>query len=50
MRAYAYAEDRPLGEVARDVVARRLSFDRDRTPPPSAGTPPPGPSTSGPTQ
>jgi hypothetical protein len=27
LRAYAYAEDRPLGEVARDVVARRLSFD-----------------------
>ena len=27
LRAYAYAEDRALGEVARDVVARRLSFD-----------------------
>jgi AmiR/NasT family two-component response regulator len=26
LRAYAYAEDKPLGEVARDVVARRLSF------------------------
>ena len=29
MRAYAYAENRPLAEVARDVVARRLRFDRD---------------------
>ncbi|MCM4081004.1 GAF and ANTAR domain-containing protein [Actinoplanes sp. TRM88002] len=27
LRAYAYAEDRALGEVARDVVARRVSFD-----------------------
>jgi GAF domain-containing protein/ANTAR domain-containing protein len=27
LRAYAYAEDRALGDVARDVVARRLSFD-----------------------
>jgi hypothetical protein len=27
MRAYAYAQDRRLGEVARDVVARRLCFD-----------------------
>ncbi|WP_436528726.1 GAF and ANTAR domain-containing protein [Actinoplanes sp. HUAS TT8] len=27
LRAYAYVEDRALGEVARDVVARRLSFD-----------------------
>jgi hypothetical protein len=26
LRAYAYAQDRPLGEVARDVVARRLWF------------------------
>ncbi|MFD0524436.1 ANTAR domain-containing protein [Paractinoplanes durhamensis] len=26
LRAHAYAEDRALGEVARDVVARRLSF------------------------
>jgi hypothetical protein len=40
MRAHAFAENRRLGEVARDVVARRLTFDRDR--------PPPGPSTSGP--
>jgi len=30
MRAYAYAESRGLGDVARDVVARRLRFDRDR--------------------
>jgi hypothetical protein len=29
MRAYAYAENRPLTDVARDVVARRLHFDRD---------------------
>ncbi|WP_240669962.1 GAF and ANTAR domain-containing protein [Actinoplanes solisilvae] len=27
LRAHAYAEDSALGEVARDVVARRLSFD-----------------------
>jgi transcriptional regulator with GAF, ATPase, and Fis domain len=27
LRAYAYAEDRPLSEVAADVVARRLRFD-----------------------
>jgi GAF domain-containing protein len=30
MRAYAYAENRRLDDVARDIVARRLSFDRDR--------------------
>jgi hypothetical protein len=47
MRAYAFAEDRPLGEVARDVVARRLSFDRDLPP---SGKSPSGPSTSGPEQ
>ena len=29
MRAYAYAENRSLDEVARDVVARRLHFDRE---------------------
>jgi AmiR/NasT family two-component response regulator len=29
MRAYAYAEDRRLSEVARDIVARRLRFDPD---------------------
>jgi len=27
LRAHAYATDRPLGEVARDVVARRLRLD-----------------------
>jgi hypothetical protein len=31
MRAYAYAENRPLNEVAADIVARRLQFDRDDT-------------------
>lgn len=30
MRAYAFAHDRRLDEVARDVVARRLVFDQDR--------------------
>nr|WP_308129387.1 GAF and ANTAR domain-containing protein [Actinoplanes polyasparticus] len=30
LRAYAYAEDRALGDVARDVVARRVSFDSGR--------------------
>jgi len=30
LRAYAYAEERPLREVARDVVARRLRLERDR--------------------
>jgi hypothetical protein len=29
MRAYAFAEDRRLIDVARDVVDRRLRFDRD---------------------
>jgi hypothetical protein len=29
LRAYAYAESLPLAEVARDVVARQLRFDRD---------------------
>jgi hypothetical protein len=29
MRAHAYAENRPLADVARDVVARRLRLDRD---------------------
>jgi hypothetical protein len=28
MRAHAYAENRPLADVARDIVARRLRFDR----------------------
>jgi hypothetical protein len=30
IRAYAYAEDRRLNEVAADIVARRLRFDQDR--------------------
>ena len=30
MRAHAFAEGRGLSEIARDVVARRLKFDRDR--------------------
>jgi hypothetical protein len=47
MRAHAYAENRPLGEVAHDVVGRRIHFERDRPPPPS-GTPASGPSPSGP--
>ena len=29
MRAYAYSHDRRLGDVARDVVARRVVLDRD---------------------
>jgi hypothetical protein len=29
MRAHAYAENRSLAEIARDVLARRLRFDRD---------------------
>jgi hypothetical protein len=28
LRAYGYAEDRPLGDVAADVVARRLRFSQ----------------------
>jgi hypothetical protein len=31
LRAYAYSNDRPLDEVARDVVTRRLHIDQDRT-------------------
>ncbi|KKD07591.1 MULTISPECIES: ANTAR domain-containing protein [unclassified Streptomyces] len=33
LRAHAYAGDRPLGEVAQDVVARRLRFDDDKSGP-----------------
>ena len=29
MRAHAYAENRPLADVARDVIGRRLRFERD---------------------
>ena len=36
LRAYAYAHDRRLGEVARDVVERRLRFEPD---PPAGHTP-----------
>jgi hypothetical protein len=35
LRAYAYAQNRPLGEVARAVVDRRLRFDSD--PPDDSG-------------
>ncbi len=31
LRAHAYAENERLGDVARDVVARRLSFDSDQS-------------------
>jgi hypothetical protein len=31
MRAHAYAENRPLADVARDIVARRLRFDRNHS-------------------
>lgn len=33
LRAYAYAHDRRLGEVAREVVERRLRLDADPLPP-----------------
>ena len=29
LRAYAYAQDRPLGDVARDIVERRLRLEPD---------------------
>lgn len=32
MRAYAFADDRPLARVAEDVVARRLRFPRAPAP------------------
>jgi hypothetical protein len=35
LRAHSYASDRPLGEVAQDVVARRLRFDDDMSGPTS---------------
>jgi hypothetical protein len=28
LRAYAYAEGRPLSDVAREVVAQRIRFDQ----------------------
>jgi hypothetical protein len=36
LRAHAYASGRPLGEVAQDVVARRLRFSDDTTGPGAA--------------
>ena len=33
LRAYAYAQDRRLSEVARDIVARRLRLNPDPDPP-----------------
>ncbi|MEU5887982.1 GAF and ANTAR domain-containing protein [Streptomyces sp. NPDC047461] len=33
LRAHAYSGDRPLGEVAQDVVARRLRFNDDKSGP-----------------
>jgi hypothetical protein len=53
LRAYAYAEERRIGDVARDVVERRLRFDPDPLPDPDpagpdpAGTDPTGPDPSG---
>lgn len=32
LRAYAFANDRPLTEIAADIVARRLRFDPDEEP------------------
>jgi len=32
LRAYAYAHDRPLDQVAEDVVSRALRFEADDTP------------------
>jgi hypothetical protein len=34
LRAYAYAQDRRLSEVARDIVARRLRLNPDPEPDP----------------
>src|SRR5690606_26303931 len=31
LRAYAYADDQSLADVAKDVVARRLRFDNGRS-------------------
>jgi hypothetical protein len=42
LRAYAFAHDRQLGDVARDVVERRLRFGPDPYPR-SRPDPPPGP-------
>jgi hypothetical protein len=40
LRAYAFVHDRRLGDVARDVVERRLRFDPD--PPALSDVPPSG--------
>ncbi|GHB58915.1 GAF domain-containing protein [Streptomyces xanthochromogenes] len=37
LRAFAYARDLPLGDVAEDVVAGRLRFNDDRDGPPELG-------------
>lgn len=37
LRAYAYAHDRRLGDVARDVVARRLRFEPETCPASDSG-------------
>jgi hypothetical protein len=37
LRACAYSSERPLGEMAADVVARRLRFDDDMSGPYSPG-------------
>lgn len=34
LRAHAYAQNRRLSDVARDIVARRLRLSRDPGPPP----------------
>jgi AmiR/NasT family two-component response regulator len=31
LRAHSYAEGRPIGDVAQDIVAGKLALDRDRT-------------------
>jgi hypothetical protein len=36
IRARAYSDNRPLREIARDIVARRLRLDGDTPDPPSA--------------
>jgi ANTAR domain len=41
LRAYAYAQDRRLAEVAGDIVARRLRLSPDPPPGSDAGVPPP---------
>jgi hypothetical protein len=40
LRAHAYANERPLGEVARSIVERRLRFDQDRGTDPEPGADP----------